>query len=187
MTSTRFVVAIYKSHDEAAAALKALQQSGFEMKQLSLVECSHHTEAGMVGFSHTGDRLKLWGEVGAVWGGMWGLLIGTGFFFIPGIGPLIVAGPLAGLIMGALEGGAVVGGLGALGEGIHSLGIHKDSIADYEAALKRGHFMVIAQGSADETARVRNTLCHTGPESLAEHHPESTDTNVGRWEHSLLP
>jgi hypothetical protein len=180
-------VATYKPHDEAAAALKALQQSGFEMKQLSLVERSHHTEADMVGFSHTGDRLKFWGEVGAVWGGMWGLIIGTGSFFIPGIGPLLVAGPLAGMIMGALEGGVVVGGLGVLGAGLYNLGIHKESITDYEAALKRGHFMVIAQGSAGETACVMETLSRTGPESLVEHPLEKASTNVGRWEHSLLP
>jgi mannose/fructose/N-acetylgalactosamine-specific phosphotransferase system component IIC len=97
------------------------------------------------------------------------MLIGTGFFFIPGIGPLLVAGTLVGMIVGALEGGVVVGGLSVLGAGLYSLGIHKDTIMKYETALKSGKFIVITHGSAEETIHAQEILNRTNPEAL-EHH-----------------
>ena len=59
--------------------------------------------------------MKYWGKQGAFWGGLWGLLCGAAFFAIPGIGPVLVAGPLVASIIGALEGAIVVGGLSARG------------------------------------------------------------------------
>jgi uncharacterized membrane protein len=51
-----------------------------------------------------GDRMKYWGKAGAVWGSVWGLLVGAAFFVIPGVGPVLVAGPVISWIVGALEG-----------------------------------------------------------------------------------
>jgi hypothetical protein len=48
----------------------------------------------------------------------------------------MVFGPLVSWIIGALEGAAVVGGLSALGAGLYSLGIPKNSVVEYEKALK---------------------------------------------------
>ncbi|MGA8792013.1 hypothetical protein [Candidatus Binatus sp.] len=55
------------------------------------------TDEHVVGYYTTGDRMKYWGKVGAAWGSFWGLLMGAGAFAIPGIGPVLVAGPLGGL------------------------------------------------------------------------------------------
>ena len=103
------------------------------------------------------------------WGGLWGLLFGSAFFWIPGLGPLLVAGPLVSWIVGALEGAVLVGGLSAVGAGLYSLGIPKNSILQYETALKTGKFVLIAHGSLDETARAKEILGRTTPETL-EHH-----------------
>jgi hypothetical protein len=129
-------VAIYKSHTEAEAAVKELQHSGFDMKKLSIVGRDYHTDEDVVGYYNAGDRMKHWGKMGAFWGGIWGWLLGAGFFLIPGIGPLVMAGPVVGWLVGALEGAVVVGGLSALGAGLYSLGIPKDSVIQYETALK---------------------------------------------------
>jgi hypothetical protein len=82
------VVGIYPTHTEAEAAVKALQQSGFDMQKLSIVGKDYHTEEHVIGYYTTSDRMQIWGKRGAFWGGFWGLLVGSGFFFIPGIGPL---------------------------------------------------------------------------------------------------
>jgi len=187
MKNNSVAVATYKSHEEAAAALSTLQQSGFDMKQISIVGHNHHNDKELVGCYDTGDRMSYWGQVGAVWGGIWGMLIGSAFFLIPGIGPLLVAGPLVSCIVGALEGAVVVGVASALGAGLYSMGIPQDSIAKYEAALKAGKYIVIAQSSFQEAARIRDIILRTNPESSTEHQPEIAGTNVGRWEHSLLP
>jgi len=169
MTKNNSVVAIYPSHTAAEAAIKELQQSGFDMKKLSIVGRDYHTDQHVVGYYNTGDRMKYWGKMGAFWGGLWGFLFGSAFFFIPGIGPLVVAGPLVSWIVGALEGAVVVGGLSALGAGLYSLGIPKDSILQYETALKTDKFLLIAHGSADEITRAKEILSRTNPETLQHH------------------
>ena len=165
------VVAIYKSHTEAEAAVKELQRSSFDMKKLSIVGRDQHTDEHVIGYYNAGDRMKYWGKAGAFWGGIWGMLFGSAFFLIPGVGPLLVAGPLVGWILGALEGAVVVGGLSAIGAGLYSLGIPKNSILQYETALRTGKFVLIAHGTREETARAREIINRTNPEALQEHQP----------------
>lgn len=170
-TKNNAVVAIYKSHAEAEIAVKELQQSGFDMKKLSIVGRDYHTDEQVVGYYNAGDRMKHWGKLGAFWGGIWGLLFGSAFFLIPGVGPMLIAGPLVGWIVGALEGAVIVGGLSAIGAGLYSLGIPKDSILQYETALKSGKFVVIAHGSDVETALAQKIINTTNPEALEKHQP----------------
>jgi len=125
MTKTNSVVAIYDTHTQAEEAVKDLQRSGIDMKKLSIVGKDYHTEEDVTGYYNTGDRMKYWGKLGAFWGGFWGLLFGAAFFAIPGIGPVLVAGPLVAWIIGALEGAVVVGGLTAVGAGLFSIGFLK--------------------------------------------------------------
>ena len=100
MNINNSVVAIYPSHIGAEAAIKELQQSGFDMKKLSIVGRDYHTDENVVGYYNAGDRMKVWGKAGAFWGGMWGLLFGSAFFWIPGLGPLLAAGPIVSWIVG---------------------------------------------------------------------------------------
>jgi hypothetical protein len=169
MAENSAVVGIYNSHTEAEASIKELQRSGFDMKKLSIVGKDYHTEEHVVGYYNAGDRMKIWGKRGAFWGGLWGFLFGSAFFLIPGIGPLIVFGPLVGWIVGGLEGAVVVGGLSALGAGLYSIGIPKNSIVQYEAALKSDKFLVIAHGTADEVAKAKGILETTGAAQIAAH------------------
>ena len=138
--------------------MQELQRAGFNMKKLSIVGKDYHSEEHVVGYYNTGDRMKYWGTLGAFWGGLWGLLFGWAFFFVPGIGPLLAAGPIVSSIVGVLEGAAVVGGLSAVGAGLYSLGIPKDSILRCETALKADNFLLIAHGTGEDVARAKNIL-----------------------------
>ena len=169
MPGTNAVVAIYDSHTQAEAAVKELQKSGFDMKKLSIVGRDYHTEEQVVGYYNTGDRMKHWGKLGAFWGGIWGMLFGAAFFAIPGLGPVLVAGPLVAWIVGALEGAVVVGGLSALGAGLYSIGIPKDSVVKYEAALKSDKFLVLAHGTGDEVAKAKDIIQSTRPVEVGLH------------------
>jgi hypothetical protein len=169
MSEYNSIVATYPTHTAAEDGVKQLQHSGFDMKKLSVVGRDYQTDEQVVGYYNTGDRVRAWGKTGAFWGGLWGLLFGSAFFWIPGLGPLLVAGPLVSWIIGALEGAVVVGGLSAVGAGLLSLGIPKDSILKYETALKAGKYVVIAHGTADEAARAKTILAHTQPETLDHH------------------
>ena len=169
METNHSVVAIYPTHTTAESAVKELQRSGFDMKRLSIVGRDYHTEQNVVGYYNTGDRMKAWGKTGAFWGWIWGCFFGSAFFLIPGIGPLVVAGPLVGWLVGALESAVVAGGLSALGAGLFSIGIPKDSVLRYETALKTDKFVLIAHGSPSEASRAKEILARTSPENIDHH------------------
>jgi len=163
------VVAVFANHTEADAAVKNLVADGFAMKRLSLVGKGYHTEEKASGFYNIGDRVKFWGSRGAFWGGMWGLFFGGLFLTIPVVGHVIVLGYLAAAAISAVEGAVVVGGLSALGAAIFSLGIPKDSVMQYETAIKADEFLVMAHGSRAEVERARGLLADMHPKHLEIH------------------
>lgn len=173
MSTNNSVVAVYSTHTEADQAVKNLQRGGVDLHKLSIVGKGYHTDEHAVGYYNTGDRMKYWGKVGAFWGGFWGLLFGSAFFMIPGLGPILAAGPVVAWIVAALEGAAVVGGVSALGAGLYSMGIPKDSIVKYEAALKTDQFLMIVHGTAAEVAKAKDIIGTTHPTQLSLHSSEA--------------
>ena len=142
------------------------------MKKLSIVGRDYHTDENVVGYYNTGDRMKYWGKL-ALSGGASGACCSVPpSFLFPESGHCSSLDPLSSYIVGALEGAAVVGGLSALGAGLYSMGIPKNSIIQYETAVKSGKYVLIAHGSDMETIHAREILKHTEPESLAEHQPK---------------
>jgi len=168
-TGTSITVAIYPTHEGAEAAIRELEESGFDMKKLSIVGKDYHTEEHVTGYYSAGDRMLAWGKFGAFWGGVWGLLLGSAFFLIPGIGPVLMAGPVVAAIVSALEGAAVVGGLEALLAALVSLGIPKNSAIAYQTELAAGKFVLIVHGTQEETSKARVLLQQTSHEGVAEH------------------
>lgn len=166
MSQENSVVAVYSSHTGAEQAVKELQRAGIDMHSLSIVGKDYHTDENVVGYYNTGDRMKYWGKVGAFWGGFWGLLFGSAFFAVPGLGAVLVAGPLVAWIVGALEGAVVVGGLSAVGAGLVSIGIPKDSVVQYETALKTDKFLLMVHGSIAQVEKAREILGNTQPENV---------------------
>jgi hypothetical protein len=169
MSKETSVVATYPTHAEADHAVKELQRGGIDMHKLSIIGKGYHTDENVVGYYNTGDRMKYWGKIGAFWGGFWGLLFGSAIFMIPGLGPILVAGPLVASIVAGLEGAAVVGGLGAVGAGLYGLGIPKDSIVHYETALETDQFLLIVHGSIAEVAKAKEIIDSTNPSQATLH------------------
>ena len=168
-TEMSAVVALYNTHTEAEEAVRALQQSGFDLQKLSIVGKDFAAEEAAVGYYTTGDRLKAWGKTGTFWDGVWGRLSGSAVFMLPGFGPLLAAGPVVGWIVGALEGPAAVGSLSALGAGLFSIGIPEDSILEYEAQLKAGKYLVITHDALVEELKTRATFAATTHQGVQEH------------------
>ncbi len=173
MPKSNSTVAVFTSHEQAESAICELQRDGFDMKKLSIVGKDLHTEEHVVGYYNTGDRMAYWGKLGAFWGGFWGLLFGSAFFWMPGIGPLLVAGPMAAWIVGALEGAALTGGITALGAALFSIGIPKNSVLRYETEVKNGKLLLIAHGTAEEVERARKLLEQSQAESTTVHSAEA--------------
>ncbi len=155
-------IAIYDTHELADHAVKELQRAGFDMRKLSIIGKGYHTEEQPVGYYTTEKKMKVWGGLGAtwgaIWGGFWGLLFGAGFFLVPGVGPILAAGPLVAILVGALEGGVVVGGLSALGAALFNIGVPKNSVVKYEEAVKADKFVVIVHGAPEEVQRAKTLI-----------------------------
>jgi hypothetical protein len=169
METTDTVVAVFADHQAAEAAVKKLTAAGFEMKNLSVVGKGYHTEEKVVGFYSAGDRIKFWGTRGAFWGGFWGLFFGGLFLTIPIVGHVVVLGYLATVAVYPIENAVLVGGLSALGAALYSIGVPKDSVLQYEAALKADSFLVMAHGTADEMARATAILGTVNPSRVDVH------------------
>lgn len=158
MSEKNSLVALCDTHREAEQGVKELQKAGFNMKDLSIVGRDYHTDEHVVGYYTAGDSMKHFGKFGAFWGGLFGFLVGSAFFWVPGIGPLMVAGPLVSWIVGALEGAAIGGGIGVLMGALASLDIPKDSLLKYETAIKADKYLLIAHTSPAEVERARKAL-----------------------------
>jgi hypothetical protein len=169
MSTMNSVVAVYDTHEQAEAAIKELQEAGVDMKSLSIAGKDTHTDEHVVGYYSAGDRMMRWGKMGAFWGGFWGLLFGAGMFAIPGIGPILVAGPLVAWIVAGLEGAAVVGGVSAVGAGLFSIGVPKDSVIKYDVALKTDKFLLVVHGTPDAVDKAKDIIAGTRHSSYTVH------------------
>lgn len=100
------------------------------------------------------------------------MLFGSAFFWVPGLGPLMIAGPLVGFIVSALEGAVLVGGLSALGAALYGVGIPKDSIVQYESALKTDKVILVVHGTIEDVRRAETIL---GRSVAVQTHYQSPD------------
>lgn len=158
MDTATSIISVFDTRDQAEDAVRKVQIAGVDMRTLSIIGKGYHTEQHPIGFYTTSDRIKTWGGTGAFWGSVWGMLFGAAFFLVPGFGPLLVAGPFSNILLGALEGAALVGGIGALGAALTSIGVPKNSIIRYETDLKADKYLLIANGAPNQVEQVRQII-----------------------------
>jgi hypothetical protein len=97
------------------------------------------------------------------------LFFGGLFMAVPVVGHVVVLGYLAAIAISGIETAVMVGGLSALGAALSSIGIPRDSVIQYETALKADSFLVMAHGTAEEMARARAILGTANPSRLDVH------------------
>ena len=134
------VIAIAKSEDQAVRIVEQLKAAGFSNNDVSVLLPDR---AGSRDFAHEHHTKAPEGAAtGAVVGGLaagaLGWLVGIGSLAIPGVGPLIAAGPIMAALSGAAAGGAVGGIAGAL----VGLGIPEYEAKQYEGKVKNGNILI---------------------------------------------
>lgn len=169
MSNTDFAVAVYDSHRQAEDAIHTLAKAGFDMKKISIVGKDYHTEEHVVGYFNAGDRAKFFGKLGAFWGGLTGMLLGSALMFVPVVGHIVVLGPVAATLAGGLQGAVLGGGASALVGALTALGIPKDSVLRYETALKADKFLVLVHGGTDTVRRAQQILERAGSDDVETH------------------
>jgi uncharacterized membrane protein len=143
--TTSVGVGVFGQLGQAEEAARRLQEAGFDHQDISLVS-KRPGEAPTVeaGETHADKGTVAGTAVGAILGGA----IGLAAFAIPGIGPLIAAGPIVGAITGALSGG----GVGALVGSFVGLGIPTDHAKQYEEAVRAGGVVLAVRAHNSATA-----------------------------------
>jgi hypothetical protein len=169
MSYASSMVFVYPHLDEAEDAVKKLGEGGFPIQNVSIIAKELGTEKKVHGFVTSCDVAKSSATTGAWVGGIFGALIGAAFLWVPGVGPLIVAGSLSAALLGGLE-GAVAGAAftGTLGW-LASLGISKMHILKYEESVRAGKYLVIVHGSTDEVAKAERALKGTKMDEADRH------------------
>jgi hypothetical protein len=151
-------VSVFQNHFDAEIAVRTLALADFDMKHLSVIGRGYHTEEHPIGFYTKGDRIRSWGKFGIFWGAIWGLLFVPAVFILPGLGTVAMAGPVVTVLVSALEGAVVMGGLSALGCALLELGVTHEQAIKYEVALKADQFLLIIHGSSQEIERAKSIL-----------------------------
>jgi hypothetical protein len=170
--SDQSVIGMYDSMSKAEEAVDKLDRGEFPIKQVSIVVQHLHRERRVNGYVTVSDAGRTGAMTGAWLGGLLGLLTGVAFMWMPGFGPLIVAGHWASVLLTLVGGvdGAVAGAAwgGVLGILI-GVGVSKEHIIKYENHVKAVKYLLIAHGSGEEVERARNILQGTAATDLHLH------------------
>lgn len=158
-------VAVYRNHADAEEAVRHLQQGGVPINRISIIGRDWQVREDVQGFYRPSDAALEGAGEGAWVGGLFGLLVGFGYFLFPVVGPLVVLGPLAGLIAGAI-GGA---GIGALISALVTLGVPQEQALKYRSRLEAGEFLVVVHGAPAEVAHAQQILQTTNQTDLQTH------------------
>jgi len=169
------LAAIFDSEDKAIKAVEKLIDEDFPADRISLLRHSGGLGDDSLGiaFSSTGERMKVWGEHGAFWGALWGLLAGaSGLFVAPGVGALMAAGPIVEALGGALTGAALTGGamagaaaLTQLGQALRHFGIPEASLERLHQAIENGKIVVLLHSDPEQEDKLLGQLRWAGAES----------------------
>ncbi|HEY8416697.1 MAG TPA: hypothetical protein VIK93_01535 [Limnochordales bacterium] len=162
-------IGVFDSHDQAERAVRKLRESGFTEKEVSLVARGHGDKGGRRGRGdmEAGDEGMGAQNVsdGAAWGGgigaLGGLLAGAGALAIPGIGPIVAAGPLAAALSGAVAGG-VAGSL-------LDMGIPEERGRQLEEEVKQGRLLCVVEADSDRVKEAAQILRETGARNVETH------------------
>jgi hypothetical protein len=166
------IVAIYETPVDAIEGVSDLRKTGFDMTKVSLVAKESRPEDHIVGYYHAASGMKYWGRMGVFWESVGGLLAGAAFFVVPGIGPVLMTGPLVDGFVAGLEGAPAARGFGAFGTGLSHLSIPGESILRYEFELCSNRLLLFAHGDPSELLLAKETLHRTRPREVNLHFAE---------------
>lgn len=146
------IVGVFYTEHEASQAIEDLKSQGFLTEDISVIarnkddvkaireETGTKAPEGMASGAATGGLL----------GGVTGLLAGIGALAIPGIGPIVAAGPIAATLAGAVVGA----GTGGLVGGLIGLGFPEDEAKSYEKYVDEGNILVMVEADSTEASKV---------------------------------
>lgn len=172
------VFGIYATPSTAEAAVDHLIAKGFNNAAISVLLPDDDTTRAFAHEKHTKapEGTATGVTTGGVIGGTLGLLAGIGALAIPGVGPLIAAGPIMGALAGLGVGGAVGGIVGAL----VGMGIPEFEAKRYEGAVKGGGTLLSVHcDTSEQIDAAKKSLKETGASDISSTGEAGSSHNEG--------
>ncbi len=163
------VIGTFSSRDSAESCIRHLRNSGFDHNRISLVAKGDRQGQGQgrggqgqgAATMGVGGSLAMGTTTGGVLGGVAGLLAGLGALTIPGLGPIVAAGPLAAALTGAV-GGGLVGGL-------VDMGIPQERSQFYEGKVREGKILAVVDAESDKVDSAARSMRDFGASDVETH------------------
>jgi hypothetical protein len=165
MKTSNTIVGVYDTHHAAILALKALNDSGLPVRNISFISKADIIESKLHTCSTT-ENSNVPVEIGVVLGPVLGILAGLSIIALPGLGFLYGAGAIVGAIAG-FDLGLVGGGIPTL---LMTLGIKKENTSTYEKHLENGKYIITITGNTEIAEKSKVILNTVGQHIDLQHH-----------------
>jgi cation transport regulator ChaB len=158
----RTISAVFKEQKQIDDVIRRLLDRSVPRDHISVMGRNFQSETRIAGFITKRDVILGGLRTGAIFGSLFGsflsLLTGVGVLFIPFVGPIVAAGPISALLLGAAS-GAIAGSAGAgLVSVLTTLGMPEDKAAIYQTRLQAGEFLLLAEIPSDRTGEFQLLL-----------------------------
>ena len=174
------VVGYYNNENEAIEAIEDLKRQGYRPEDISVLSKDKdetETVAEETG-THAGEGAATGAVTGGALGGLGGVLAGIGALAIPGIGPIVAAGP----VVAGLTGAAAGAGVGGLAGALIGMGVPEEEAKEYETRFNEGKILVLIDEENRPLSEVkdRDDVTYTSESGLRGSDTQVNDTNRSR-------
>jgi cation transport regulator ChaB len=166
----RTISAIFKEQNHVDNIIRRLLDKGVPKDHISVMGRNFESQTRISGFITKKDVILGGLRTGAIFGSLFGsflsLLTGVGVLFIPFVGPIVAAGPIGAVLLGAAS-GAIAGSAGAgLVSVFTALGMPEEKAAVYQTRLQAGEFLVMAEVPSDRSGEFKLMFESNGGEEI---------------------
>lgn len=158
MSKENTAISIYSNPDQIEEAVMELEGSGFDIKRISIIGKVYGDHPGLTALYEEGNRLKFRGKQSDLWNRLCALIRAWVLFRCPDTGALLALGPVSLWIVAVIDNSAIFNNLSVLGAMLYSMGLAKDSLQDYEEALRKGGYLLIVHGPSQEVTQAKRIL-----------------------------
>lgn len=158
-TSPKTIVGLFSSLRQAEQSVNQLRSNGFSTEEINIV-AKDNQQSGRTS-ELTDDSIMDGTMTGGAIGGVGGLLLSAGALAIPGIGPIIAAGPIAATISGAI-GGGIAGGL-------IDWGIPSERSEAYSKEVSAGSTLAVIKTTQNKVSQAIQILTNSGAKNVETH------------------
>ncbi|RMG35793.1 MAG: DUF1269 domain-containing protein [Gammaproteobacteria bacterium] len=166
------ITAIFPDMASAHRLVEQLIEEDFPMDQISVLHRAEGEGDDFLGIAYADDkeRVRVWSEQGAFWGSLAGLLAGaSGMFLVPGVGTLLLVGPVINALTGAVLGAGLMAGSALatrLAVAFHRLGIPQEILEKLHTAIMDGKTVLLLHGGNADPETLRRRLDWHGAEEV---------------------